>query len=80
MQHINTLQCSGYSPNVVSSAFMLTMTVKDISRIALLDLEDEEDVVVSGASGTGLDSNDEENDIDEDEVIDPSYFDDPFDP
>lgn len=62
----------------------LDMTVQDISRIALLDVEEdeEEDVAASGASGTGLDSNDEENDndIDEDEPIDPSYFDDPFDP
>ena len=61
----------------------LDMTVQDISRIALLDVEeDKEDVAASGASGTGLDSNDEENvnDIDEDEAIDPSYFDDPFDP
>ena len=62
----------------------LDMNVQDISRIALLDVEEdeEEDVAASGASGTGLDSNDEENDndIDEDEPIDPSYFDDPFDP
>ena len=62
----------------------LDMTVQDISRIALLDVEEdeEEDVAASGARGTGLDSNDEENDndIDEDEPIDPSYFDDPFDP
>ena len=59
----------------------LDMTVQDISRIALLDVEeDEEDVAASRASGTGLGSNDEENDIDEDETIDLSYFDDPFDP
>ena len=60
----------------------LDMTVQDISRIALLDVEEdeEENVVASGASGTGLASNDEENDIDEDEAIDPSYFDDPFGP
>lgn len=37
-------------------------------------------MVAYGASGSGLGSNDEENDIDEDEAIDPSYFDDPFDP
>ena len=60
----------------------LDMTVQDISRIALLDVEEDEedDMAASGASGTGLGSNDKENDIDEDEAIDPSYFDDPFDP
>ena len=58
------------------------MTVQDISTIALIDVEEseEENVVASRSSGTGLGSNDEENDIDEDEAIDPSYFDDPFDP
>ena len=44
----------------------LDMTIQDISRIALLDVEEdeEENVAASGASGTGLDSNDEENDND----------------
>ena len=68
--------------DVLAKTSDLDMTIQDISRIALLDVEEdeEEDVVASGASGTRLGSNDEKNDIDEDEAIDPSYFDDPFDP
>ena len=63
----------------------LDMTIQDLARIALLDVEEdveEEDMIASMASGTGfsLGSNDEDVDIARDEAIDPSFFDDPFDP
>ena len=63
----------------------LDITVQDLARIALLDVEEdakEEDMIASVASGTGfsLGSTDEDVDIAGDEAIDPSFFDDPFDP
>ena len=71
--------------NVLPETTDLYMTIQDLARIALLDVEEdveEEDMIASAASGTGfnLGSNDEDVDIAGDEAIDPSFFDDPFDP
>ena len=67
--------------NVLLESVDLDMTIQDLARITLLDVV-EEDMEASGASVTVLGSTNEDLDIvaARDEAIDPSFFNDPFDP